>query len=264
VVAAVEDPYPLVCGAGFAYLRDRGIEVETGLSADRATAINQPYFTLIRERRPFVIMKAAISLDGYIAEAPGRRTQLTSAPADRHAHQQRAEVDAIGVGVGTVVVDDPLLTPRGVYRDRPLVRVIFDRELRTPPHSQVLSTREAGPVIIVATAAGAARNDARKRLEERGAEIETSADDTLRGALACLGRRQIASLVLEGGAEVHRAAWKEKIVDFVQLYVTPRVIGPGGVPFLDARTFSTAELINRRVEPLGPDVLIEGYVHGPR
>jgi diaminohydroxyphosphoribosylaminopyrimidine deaminase/5-amino-6-(5-phosphoribosylamino)uracil reductase len=127
----------------------------------------------------------------------------------------------------------------------------------------MLSTRDAGPVIIVTTAQGAARTELRKALEDSGAEIVVAADETLRAALECLGARQIGSLVLEGGAELHRAAWTERVADFVQLYVTPHVIGPGGVPFLDARSFSTAALVHRRVQPLGPDVLIEGYVHRP-
>ena len=110
----------------------------------------------MREGRPFVILKAAISVDGCLAEAPGRRTPLTSAPANRHAHRVRAEVDAIAVGVGTILVDDPLLTARGVYRELPFTRVVFDRSLRTPPEAQVLSTRAAGPVIIVTTAEAAA------------------------------------------------------------------------------------------------------------
>ena len=263
VVAAIEDPNPLVHGRGFAFLREHGVDVEIGLCADEAALINQPFFTLVRKGRPFVIFKAAISQDGYIAEAPGLRTQLTSAEADRHAHQQRAEVDAIGVGVGTIVVDDPLLTPRGVYRERPLVRVVFDRELRMSPEARVLSTRDAGPVIIVTTAVGAARHEARARLEGAGAEIEIAADRTLHAAMARLGARQIESLVLEGGAAIHRAAWAEGLADVVQVYVTPRIIGPRGVPFLDARTFSTDALVGRRTEELGPDLLIEGYVHRP-
>jgi diaminohydroxyphosphoribosylaminopyrimidine deaminase/5-amino-6-(5-phosphoribosylamino)uracil reductase len=263
VMAPLQDPNPRVSGQGFAFLRARGIEVDVGLGAAKAALINQPYFSLMTERRPFVILKAAISLDGYIAEAPGLRTWLTSAAADRHAHHLRAEVDAIAVGVGTILVDDPLLTARGVYRERPLARVVFDRGLRMPPTAQMLSTRDAGPVIIVTTAQGAARAELRGALERNGAEIEVAPDETLRSALECLGARQIGSLVLEGGAELHRAAWTEGVADFVQLYVTPHVIGPGGVPFLDARTFSTAALVHRRVEPLGPDVLIEGYVHGP-
>jgi diaminohydroxyphosphoribosylaminopyrimidine deaminase/5-amino-6-(5-phosphoribosylamino)uracil reductase len=263
VVAAVEDPNPLVKGQGFAYLTSRGVKVEVGLGATAALLMNQPFFTTMRERRPYVILKAAISADGCIAEAPGRRTALTSAPANRHAHQVRAEIDAIGVGAGTVEVDDPLLTPRGVYRELPLTRVIFDRSLRTAPHARVLSTVAAGPVIIVTTAESAAKTEARAGLEARGAEIVVT-DGTVRDGVRALGDRGITSLLLEGGAELHRAAWDEEVVDLVRLYVTPHVLGPAGVRFLSGRRLFPAALARRRVEPIGPDVLIEGYVHGPR
>ena len=263
VVAAVEDPNPLVKGRGFAYLLSRGVKVDVGVASDVASDLNQPFFTVMREGRPFVVMKAAISADGCMAEAPGRRTVLTSAPANRHAHRVRAEVDAIAVGIGTILVDDPLLTPRGVYRPMPLTRVIFDRSLRTPPGAQVLSTGAAGPVIIVTTAESAAKSEIRAKLEARGAEVMVT-DGTIRDAVRCLANRGIASLLLEGGAELHSAAWDEKIVDYVRLYVTPHVIGAGGVRFLEGRRLPPAALAQRRVEPIGPDVLIEGYVHGPR
>jgi len=260
VVAAVEDPNPLVHGKGFGFLRARGIRVDVGLEADRAVALNRPFFTLMRKGRPFVIVKAAASADGRIAEAPGRRTPLTSAIANRHAHETRAEVDAIGVGAGTILADDPALTPRGAYRERPLVRVVFDRRLRTPAGALVLSTRDAGPVIIITSAAAAARDDVRRPLEDRGAEIVT-AGATLRSALHALGRYQIGSLLLEGGATLHAAAIEEDLADLVRLYVTPHLLGPEGVPLWGGKPFSTATLLDRRVEPLGPDILIEGYVH---
>src|SRR5207253_11196908 len=144
---------------------------------------------------------------GCIALAPGTRTPLTSAAANRHAHAFRAEVDAIGVGVGTILADDPLLTVRGIYRERPLTRVVFDRGLRTPVDARLLSTHDTGPVIIVTTAA--ARDDRRRQLEARGAQIEVAADGSFRSALDRLGTREIGSLLLEGGAAMHRAAWDE-------------------------------------------------------
>jgi diaminohydroxyphosphoribosylaminopyrimidine deaminase/5-amino-6-(5-phosphoribosylamino)uracil reductase len=264
VVAAVEDPNPAVRGRGFAFLRERGVAVDVGLAADRAVTLNQPFFTLMREGRPFVVLKAATSLDGGIAASAGVRTFLTSAAANRHAHRVRAEVDAIGVGSGTILSDDPELTARGAYRERPLARVIFDRRLRTPPEARVLSTPDAGPVIIVTTAESAARAELRTPLEARGAQIEVAADDTLRAALQRLAARQIESLLLEGGAAVHAAAWDEGLVDYVRLYVTPHTLGAGAVPLLAERAFSSDDLSDRRVAPLGPDVLIEGYVHGTR
>ena len=263
VVAAIEDPNPLVSGNGFNYLRGRGISVDVGVGQKAAARLNQPFFTAVREGRPFVTLKAALSLDGYIAEAPGRRTMLTSAPADRHSHAFRAEVDAIAVGVGTVLVDDPLLTPRGPYRLHPLTRVIFDRALRTPETARLLSTPDAGPVMIVTTQEGASNSERRSRLEERGARLLVT-DGSVRSALRELGSLGITSLLIEGGAELHEAAWDEGVVDFVSVYVTPHVLGAGGVRFLNGRPFSSATLFDRVIEPIGPDVLIEGYVHGPR
>jgi diaminohydroxyphosphoribosylaminopyrimidine deaminase / 5-amino-6-(5-phosphoribosylamino)uracil reductase len=175
----------------------------------------------------------------------------------------RAEVDAIGVGVGTILSDDPLLTARGAFRERPLTRVIFDRRLRTPPRARVLSTRDAGPVIIVTTSQAAERADLRGPLEDSGAEIDV-AQETFRSALDRLGARGVGSLLLEGGAALHAGAWDEGLVDFVRLYVTPHVLGSAGVPLLPDRRFRSAELGDRRVEQLGPDVLIEGYVHRSR
>jgi diaminohydroxyphosphoribosylaminopyrimidine deaminase/5-amino-6-(5-phosphoribosylamino)uracil reductase len=264
VVAATEDPNPLVRGGGLSYLRQHGVAVETGLREEEARRLNEAFFTMMRERRPFVVLKAATSLDGCIAEAPGRRTPLTSEAADRHAHRVRAEIDAIGVGVGTILVDDPLLTPRLVYRERPLVRVIFDRRLRTPPGARVLSTQAVGPVIIATTARGAAQTERRRALEAAGAVIEAADAGTFKAALQRLAAYDLGSLLLEGGAGLHGAAWDEGLVDFVRLYVTPRALGPSGVPLLEGRRFATSELFDRRVVSIGPDVLIEGYVHRAR
>ena len=264
VVAAVEDPNPLVRGKGFAQLRAHGVVVDVGVNSDAARRLNQPFFTLMIEHRPFVVLKAAMSADGYIAEAPGERTMLTSAEADRHAHRFRAEVDAIGIGSETLVVDDPLLTPRGAYRVRPLTRVVFDRRLRTPPHAALLSTLSTGPVIIMTSTESAHRDDLRRPLEAVGAEIESVEGPTFRASLERLAKRGVESLFLEGGSEVHAAAWDEGLVDLVSVYVCPKTIGPGGVPFLGGRAFDSRALFERREEWLGPDILIEGYVHRPR
>jgi diaminohydroxyphosphoribosylaminopyrimidine deaminase/5-amino-6-(5-phosphoribosylamino)uracil reductase len=266
VVAATLDPNPLVAGKGFAFLRSRGIDVSVGVGEAAARGLNQPFFTLMTEHRPFVIAKAAVSADGMIAASPGVRTQLTGTAADRHAQRVRAEIDAIAVGSGTILSDDPLLTARGAYRERPLTRVIFDRRLRTPPSARVLSTADAGPVIIVTTALEANASDRRAALEARGAEV-IAGDGDLRGALTLLGERGIGSLLLEGGAALHRAAWDAGVVDFVRLYVTPHVIGAQGLPLFGDRTFSgliNGTLVERRVQPLDTDTLVEGYVHGPR
>src|SRR5205814_4292522 len=148
--------------------------------------------------------------------------------------------------------------------ERPLARVIFDRRLRTPPAARVLSTAGAGPVIIVTSADAADHAELRTPHEARGAEIEVARDGSFEAALRPLAGREIVSLLLEGGAAVHAAAWDEGLVDYVRLYVTPQVLGPDGLRLLDGRRFSSAALVEQCVVPLGPDVLIEGYVHGPR
>ena len=237
VVAAMGDPFPQVNGRGFAMLRAHGIEVEIGIEHDAAVRLNQPFLTAVRKGRPFVILKAATSLDGRIARK-GERTPLTSAPALRHAQYMRAQVDAIAVGSETILVDDPLLTAREVYRERPLTRVIFDRRGRVPPTARVFSTLSAGPVLVVTSSELA---------------------DGIKG----LAAHGIQSLILEGGAAVHAAAWDAGVVDYVQLYVAPVWLGKDGVPLLERRDFSPASLVESRVEQIGPDVLIEGYVHRP-
>jgi diaminohydroxyphosphoribosylaminopyrimidine deaminase / 5-amino-6-(5-phosphoribosylamino)uracil reductase len=263
VVCAMEDPNPLVSGRGFAILREHGIDVSVGLERDAAARLNLPFITSVREDRPFLILKAATSIDGYIAAAPGQRTAITSGPALRHAQYVRAQVDAIAIGSETALIDDPLLTAREVYRERPLARVIFDRRLRTSPEARMFSTLNEGPLIVVGApdAHGYAKAD---ELRSRGADvIAMSGTYDLGQALRELSARGIQSLLLEGGAALHNAAWDAGVVDRVQLYVAPGALGPGGVPFLEGRSFSTTELNDLQVTPLGPDVLFDGYVHRP-
>jgi diaminohydroxyphosphoribosylaminopyrimidine deaminase/5-amino-6-(5-phosphoribosylamino)uracil reductase len=262
VVAALEDPDPRVSGRGFARLRDRGVEVVSGIERDAAVRLNLPFLTVRRQGRPFVILKAATSLDGYMAAGRGDRTFLTSTQANRRAHHVRARVDAIAVGAGTIQADDPLLTSREVYRERPLARVVFDRRLRTAAHARVFSTRHAGPVIILTSQdAIAAQADHARRLEAAGATIVPVAEPGIASMLRSLVPFDIHSVLLEGGADVHAAAWDAGVVDSVHLYVTPHVIGAGGVPLLEGRNFSTAALFDSRLDVRGTDIIIEGYVH---
>jgi diaminohydroxyphosphoribosylaminopyrimidine deaminase/5-amino-6-(5-phosphoribosylamino)uracil reductase len=264
VVAAMEDPFPLVRGSGFARLRQHGIQVDVGIEEQQAVRLNQPFLTTVREGRPFVILKAATSLDGCIAAAPGTRTQLTSAAALRHAQLWRASVDAIAIGSGTLLVDDPLLTAREVYRERPLTRVVFDRSLRCQPTARLFSTIEAGPVVILTSVAAVRLQAERARaLEGAGATLLAVESPSLADGLRALATHGIQSVILEGGASVYRAAWAEDVVDYMQLYLAPIVLGSAGVPLLDDQTFPIGALVEQQVRPLGPDTLIEGYVHRP-
>jgi diaminohydroxyphosphoribosylaminopyrimidine deaminase / 5-amino-6-(5-phosphoribosylamino)uracil reductase len=262
VVAAMEDPFPLVSGRGFAALRAAGIDVDVGVEHDAAVRLNQPFLTVVRHKRPYVIMKAAISADGKIAAAPGVRTPLTSAEALRHAQFMRAQVDAIGVGSETIRVDDPLLTARDVHRDRPLTRVIFDRRLRLSRHARVLSTLPEGPIIVV-TSTDAASVTRTSEFSQLGVTVATSRHDDFREMLQAVSLYPIHSLLLEGGAALHKAAWDAGVVDYVQLYVAPVTLGAAAVEMGAGREFMTGGLFDRVERQLGPDVLIEGYVHRP-
>jgi len=262
VVAATVDADERVSGRGFDFLRQRNIVVSIGTGRARALRLNRAYFTLKTKRRPFVVMKAATTLDNRIAEAAGKRTRITSDDSFRHAHTVRAEIDAIGVGSGTVLADDPLLTAREVHRRRPLTRVLFDRRLRISPSARLFSTLDAGPVIIVTTPESIERERGRAReLQQAGAEFEPIGSGGLPDAFHRLGDRQMMSIVLEGGVALHAAAWKAGVVDAVHLYIAPHTLGGDGLSWLDTDTISIASLEDRCVTPLGPDVFMEGYVH---
>lgn len=264
VVAAMRDPNPLVSGKGFDELRANGIEVEVGLLEDEALRLNRAFAIVQTEGRPMVIAKAATSSDARIASAPGVRTQITSAEANRRTQRLRASVDAIGVGSGTILADDPVLTVRDCYRFRPLARVVFDRELRTPASARIFTTLDAGPVIIVTTAVSGARYPERVRaLQSAGATIVEGVG-ALREDLRTLLRFDISTLLLEGGAVMHRAAWRAGVIDRVHLIVAPSELGGGGVKLFDGIDVPLSELIPVRVDRLGPDAWMEADVHGHR
>jgi diaminohydroxyphosphoribosylaminopyrimidine deaminase/5-amino-6-(5-phosphoribosylamino)uracil reductase len=257
-VIALEDPNPRVNGAGLHLLRERGIEVSVGVEREAAARQNAVFLVNMRLRRPHVTMKAAISLDGFLGQ-PGSRVHLTGSAANRRVHRQRAEIDAIGVGSGTILADDPLLTSREAFRDRPLTRVIFDRRLRTPASARVLSTLEAGPVIIVGGSIGEDVSGRIRELESAGARVISPEAGFVR-ALEALWDAGVCSLVLEGGGELHRVAFDSSVVDAVDLYIAPCRLGPGGVPWLGERRLAWESLRNRRATWLGKDLLVEGTV----
>jgi diaminohydroxyphosphoribosylaminopyrimidine deaminase/5-amino-6-(5-phosphoribosylamino)uracil reductase len=264
VVAAMQDPNPLVGGKGFEELRANGVEVEVGLLEDEAARLNRAFAIVQTEGRPMVIAKAAISVDAKIAAAPGVRTQLTSAEANRRTQRLRASVDAIGVGSGTMLADDPILTVRDCYRLRPLARVVFDRSLRVSPSARLLSTLDAGPVIIMTTAAAAGRYPERiQALTAAGATIVEGTGE-LREDLRALLRFEVSTLLLEGGAGMHAAAWTAGVIDRVHVIVAPTALGEGGVKLFDGIDVPVSELIPIKVDRLGPDAWMEADVHGHR
>jgi diaminohydroxyphosphoribosylaminopyrimidine deaminase / 5-amino-6-(5-phosphoribosylamino)uracil reductase len=262
VVVAIEDPNPRVAGEGLRQLAAHGIAVRSGVERDAAARLNAPFFTVMRHGRPWVILKAAASADGRVAAQRGVRTAISSDEATRRVQRLRAEVDAIGVGSETMLVDDPLLTVRDVVRPRPFTRVIFDRRLRTPTGARVLTTLRAGPVIVVTTEA--AMRDAAasaEALAQAGARLIPA--ERLAGGLRALAADGIQSLLLEGGPTLHRAFVEAGMIDEVQVFVAPHALGDRGVPMLDWSALSLASLSDLRAELVGPDVLVKGYVHRP-
>jgi diaminohydroxyphosphoribosylaminopyrimidine deaminase / 5-amino-6-(5-phosphoribosylamino)uracil reductase len=264
VVAAMRDPNPLVSGKGFDELRAAGIEVEVGLLEADAARLNRAFTIVQTQGRPMVIAKVATSKDSKIASAPGRRTALTSGKADRRTQRLRAAVDAIGVGSETILADDPILTVRDVYRLRPFTRVVFDRRLRVSPGARLFSTVEAGPVIIMTTAA-AARSQPEKAdaLTGAGATL-VEASGNLPEDLRALVRFDISTLLLEGGAALHAAAWRAGVIDRVHVIVTPKMLGEGGVPSFEGIVIPASDLVPIKLEQLGPDQWMEADVHGHR
>ena len=258
VVVATLDPNPQVAGGGIRYLQDHGLRAVVGPLGPQARRLNAEFFTVMRTGRPYVVLKAGVSLDGAVAAAPGQRTEITGPAARRRVQRLRAEVDAVAVGSGTVLTDDPLLTVRDVYRKRPLARVVFDRRLRMPAQARLLSTIAQGPVLVL-TSPAASRSAAADALRAAGAEV--TSDDDLAAGLRRLASRGISSVLLEGGPTVQRAAWEAGMIDRVVLFVSPRAIGPGGVPLADGEGPSTAGLHDLRVESCGEDVMVHGYVH---
>jgi diaminohydroxyphosphoribosylaminopyrimidine deaminase/5-amino-6-(5-phosphoribosylamino)uracil reductase len=253
VVVAVRDPNPRVAGRGFDYLRERGISVDLGTGAEQAARQNEAFFTWIRERRPFVISKTAISADGFVGRSAGP-VKLTDPVADRWFHRQRAEVDALAVGAGTVLTDDPRLTPREVYRVRPLTRVLFDWRLRIPAAARVFSTLQAGPVIMITTGhAAEQRAEHVAALLAQGMDVERFAARDPAAALTRMGERGVLSLLLEGGPTLQTAFAEAGLIDRVQCVTTPHVLG-AGVP---APPVALESIGKGRILRLGADTLHE-------
>ena len=262
-VIAMEDPNPRVAGAGIALMREKGVAVESGLLAAEAAHANAPFLIWMTKKRPHVTIKVAHSQDGFVGRnfsTGGGRTKLTGAAMDRLMHRQRAEVDAIAVGAGTLLADDPLLTARGAFRTRPLTRVVFDWRLRCARDRRVYATLDAGPVwLFVTRPAAAADPEACKDLARRGVETIVMPDRDLASAMRVLADRDITSLLVEGGPQLQDAFAGAGLVDRVQTIVVPQSLG-SGVPLPKLMGLESA-LSQVTVTHAGPDTLREADVH---
>jgi diaminohydroxyphosphoribosylaminopyrimidine deaminase/5-amino-6-(5-phosphoribosylamino)uracil reductase len=227
VVAAVRDPSPLVNGRGLRKLRAAGITVATGLLADQAAELNAPYIKLMRQKRPWVILKWAQSLDGKIATQTGDSKWISDEPARAHAHRLRGRVDAILVGVQTVLTDDPKLTARVGRVRRVATRVVLDTDLRTPTTARLVRSAGRVPTWILC---GARAPRARARaLEAAGCVIRRVPRDgkrlSLPAVLDLLGSHQMTNVLVEGGGRLLGQFVDERLADEFQVYIAPLLIG---------------------------------------
>ena len=264
IVVAMPDPNPLVKRRGVARLRQAGIEVSVGCLGEEAERLNEIYVHWVRTGRPFVIMKAAMTLDGKIATANGQSKWISGEEARRQVHRLRSQVDAVMVGIGTVLQDDPQLTARLVDRHaRQPLRVILDSRLRIPLRARVLSqARQAGVLIATTRHAPPSRIAA---LKQRGAEVlilpAEHGNVSLKACLTTLGRQGITSLLLEGGSEVNASALRSGLLDRLQLYVAPALLGGQDAKGLiggasPASISASWPLNDLQVQQVGKDLLI--------
>jgi len=264
VVCPIEDPNPLVSGKGFDHLRSAGVEVVTGILAEEAARINEKFICWHRNGRPFVHLKLAMSLDGRISLKNSVSTALSGEAAQQRVHELRHEHDAIMVGATTASVDDPSLTDRsGKPRLRTLARVILDNSLRLPTSSKLATTTDEAPTFVLTNCIDPERVSP---LQEKGVDVillEGGARNLV-GVLAELKRREIQSILVEGGTAVAGAFIDAKLVDKVTFILAPLVIGgseaPNAVGGSGAESLAEAvKLRNVTITRLGDDIEITGY-----
>ena len=240
VVAPIEDLNPKVSGKGFAHLRASGIEVQTGLLADKATQINEAYLHFMRTGLPFVHLKLAVSLDGKIATRTGDSRWVSGPESLARVHELRHQYDAIMIGAGTAAHDDPLLTDRsGLPRRRALVRVVVGDRSRVSPESQLARTASEGAPLLVL-----------------GGDLKSILKD--------LASRALTSVLIEGGAGIAGEFFDAKLVNKVTFFVAPKIVGGTAAPSAIAGTgvekmADAYELERVEVVQRGKDLEISGY-----
>ena len=273
VVVGSDDPNPLVAGKGIRQLRDHGVTVTEHCLQEECDRLNEVFFHYIQTKRPFVVLKYAMSLDGKIAAYTGASQWITGETARNHVQQQRHRYRGIMVGVGTVLTDTPRLTCR-LPGGRSPTRIICDTHLRTPLNANVVTTAQETPTIL----ATCCNDPERQRpYEEAGCQVlcvdERHGHVNLPRLMERLGEMQLDSILLEGGGTLNWAALESGIVQKVQAYVAPKLLGGRtaktpvegiGVPTPDQAFL----LRNSRITQLGEDFLIESEVadrvHGHR
>jgi diaminohydroxyphosphoribosylaminopyrimidine deaminase/5-amino-6-(5-phosphoribosylamino)uracil reductase len=261
VVAAMQDPNPAVGGRGFEKLRAAGTEVTVGTCEGEARRLNEAFAKWIRTGFPFVTLKAATSREGFIAPLDRKRTAFTLAQANDYVQDLRHAHDAILVGVGTVLADDPLLTDRsGKARRRPLLRVVLDSRLRIPMTSELV-TSVADDLIVFCCHGD---SDHRGQLEAKGVRVEAVPElgghVDFQVVLQRLGRENILSMLVEGGAEVNRGVLKNDVADKIILLRSQLSMGKG-LHWTGGALFREEAALDVKTQEFGEDTATEIYLH---
>ena len=265
VVAAMLDPFPQVAGRGADILRAAGVAFEVGVLEAEARRLNAPYLTLLREGRPYVLAKWAMTLDGKIATRTGDSKWISNKASGRRVHELRGRVDAILVGVGTALADDPQLTARPPG-PRTATRVVLDSRCRLPLMSQLATTARIVPTLVATTAA--APEDAAGALAAQGCEVlrlpDANGRPDVRALLAELGRRRMTNLLVEGGGAVLGSFFDANVIDEVHVFIAPRLAGGAAAPTpvggLGVETMAQALAL---ADWTAGDVAGDWYVRGP-
>ncbi len=270
VYYGIDDPNPTVIGGGAETLRKAGVEVVGPVIKDRCAAINEIYLTNVTARRPFVILKLAMSLDGRIATRTGESKWITSEESRLKGHRLRDRVSAIMVGIQTVLADNPSLTTRlKKSQGRDPIRIVADSNLRTPPDAAIFNASSQAGVIIATRKDPPSRLKA--RLEKKGAKIvQTDSPDrvNLADLFSQIYRMGITSVLVEGGASLAWGALDARVVDRCFFFYAPIIIGgksaPSGIGGVGINHLEEApRLVNVKSLKVGPDLMVEGRVQYP-
>ena len=271
VVVAVEDPNPKVCGGGIKELRQAGIEVTMGVLEEEARRLNEAFFKYITTGLPFVILKAAASMDGKIATRRGDSRWITGEKAREYGHYLRSIVDAVLVGVGTLIADDPQLNTRLIPQEKNMGdprRIILDSRARVPLEAKVI--KENADKTIIAVTSGAPESKV-EQLRQQGVTVwRLSAEEgrvSLPDLLKRLGEEKITSVLVEGGGEVNASFLSQKLVDKINLFIAPKIIGGKEAPSWVGgkgveRLAECSPWKMHDMKQLGEDLLLEFYPLG--
>ncbi|WP_394870671.1 bifunctional diaminohydroxyphosphoribosylaminopyrimidine deaminase/5-amino-6-(5-phosphoribosylamino)uracil reductase RibD [Clostridium butyricum] len=266
VVIGMLDPNPLVAGKSIKKLKENNIEVKVGVKEKECRKLNEVFIKYITTKKPFVIMKAGISIDGKIATSSGESKWITSERSRLHSHELRNRMSGIMVGINTVLSDDPSLTYRGEHKGKDPLRIIIDSTLKVPFESKVIKYNNNNTIVACVENTDLIKKE---KLEKMGVKIiETKSKKgkvDLQEVVEKLGKEKIDSILLEGGGTLNFSALKEGIVDKVRFYIAPKIIGgENSKNSVSGQGFYNLDdcvnLKDMSYEQMGNEIVVEGYI----